>query len=88
MVTEELTEEETLLAEDDLLEEESAAAPTRRSASPRRARVEAATDSEREPGWVTAAAILGALFALYGVLVIYSIAAEQAPSGITGFFAK
>ena len=90
MVTEEFTEEETLLAEDDLLDEEPvAAAPARRSAaaSSRRAKVEV-EEPTSEPAWVTAVAIVGAVVMIYGLMVIYSIAAEQAPSGITGIFAK
>ena len=52
MVTEELTEEETLLAEDDLMEEDAEPAPRRSSptASSRRARVEAESAAEAEPG--------------------------------------
>lgn len=91
MVTEEFTEEETLLAEDDLLEDEpvAAAAPARRQSSSgqRRPRVEE-EEPASEPTWVTAAAIAGAVVMVYGLMVIYSIAAEAPPSGITGFFAK
>ncbi len=92
MVTEELSDDETLLAEDDLLADEpepeaprrSAAAATRRSS---RAPAEDEVETH-EPGWVTAAAILGAAIMLYGVMVMFSIAAEQAPSGLTSIFAK
>ena len=90
MVTEEFTEEETLLAEDDLLEDEpvAAAAPARQeSTGSRRARPEEAA-AQSEPTWVTATAIVGAVLMVYGLMVIYSIAAEQPPSGLTGFFAK
>ena len=88
MVTEELTDEETLLAEDDF-EEEAAVAPNRATAGAgtRRARIEA-DEPTHEPGWATAAAILGALVLVYGLMVVFNIAAEQAPSGLTSIFAK
>ncbi len=89
MVTEELSDEETLLAEDDLEEEE----PVRRTAAaaaPARSRARAVEVEEetKEPAWVTGIAIVGAIIALYGFIVIYSIAAEAPPSGLTSLFAK
>ena len=87
MVTEELSDDETLLAEDDL-EEEEAVAPRRASAGAagRRARVEV-DEPAQEPGWVTAVAIMGALVLIYGLMVVFNIAAEQAPRGLTSIFA-
>lgn len=89
MVTEELTEEETLLAEDDFEEPEER--PARRAtptATPsRRARIEM-DEPEHEPGWVTAMAVVGALVLVYGLMVFFNIASEQAPSGLTSLFAK
>jgi len=88
MVTEELTDEETLLAEDDLEDEAPVAARRAAAASGgRRARIEADAP-DQEPGWVTATAILGAVVLIYGLMVVFNIAAEQAPSGMTGIFAK
>ncbi len=89
MVTEELSEEETLLAEEDLVEEPGAATERRRAAAEGRPRARAAeVEEQAEPRWVTVAAMVSALIALYGFLVIYAIAVEQAPNGITGIFAK
>ena len=94
MVTEELTDEETLLAEDDLLEDDAEPAPSRsrRSSSSsantsRRARPEPEPETA-EPMWVTIAAGVGAALMVYGLLVVYAIAAEAPPEGLTGFFAK
>ncbi|MEM7203702.1 MAG: hypothetical protein AAF628_25785 [Planctomycetota bacterium] len=92
MVTEELTEDETLLAEDDLIEdeEEETKAPARRApraSSARPARAAPVEEAEAEPIWVTGVAILGAVVALYGFMVMYSIATE-ASSDLFGLFAK
>ena len=90
MVTEELSDEETLLAEDDLVDDEPA--PTRRSrtatpAPARRARaVEAEEEQATEPMWATVAAGLCAVVAIYGFMVIYSIATETPPDGLTALF--
>lgn len=92
MVTEELTDEETLLAEDDLLEDEPevVAAPRRRGAAAgaasRRVRVE--VEDTTVPGWVTGVAIASAVVMLFGLMVVYNIASEQPPSGLTSLFAK
>lgn len=94
MVTEELTEEETLLADEDLLEEEPEPTTVRRRSTPaaatttRRTRVEVGTDEPKEPGWVTAVAVLTALVCIYGFMIVFSIAAEQPPSGLTSIFGK
>jgi excisionase family DNA binding protein len=88
MVTEELTEAETLLAEDDVVEEAPAAA-TPRAPAARRPRAVEVDAPQAEPGWVTAAAIVTALVAIWGFAVIYAIAAETPPGGLfTGMFAK
>ena len=89
MVTEELTDEDTLLAEDDLFDEEDEgpiAAPT--AARSARARVSEVEESQGEPGWVTAAAIIGFVVMIYGFMVSYSVAMESKPSGLTAIFAK
>lgn len=87
MVTEELSDEDTLLAEDDD-EEVVEVAPVRRA--PARARAAAAEEGAvtHEPGWVTAAAIMVAVVMIYGLMVVYSVTTEQAPSGLTGMFAS
>lgn len=86
MVTEEISDEDTLLAEDDVED----ARPVR-SARARSPRVAAATavvaEESSEPGWVTAVAILSCIVCIYGLLVVYSIAAHTPPGGLTGMFA-
>jgi len=76
MVTEQISEEDTLLAE---AEEPEDPAPRRASA---RGRPAAATETGvpgKEPGWVTAAAILSAVVMFWGMLITYSAAKEQDP---------
>jgi hypothetical protein len=79
MVTEQLSAEDTLLAEEDVVEP---VAP-RRGAAPRSApaRVLAAPEPTKEPGWVTAAAIVGTLVLIWGFLITYSCARESDPAG-------
>ena len=87
MVTEEISDEDTLLAEDDVEETR----PTRSTTRARSARVAAAVEPEaegREPGWVTALAIVSCLVCVYGLFVLYSIAAHTPPGGLTGLFAS
>ena len=90
MVTEELSDEETLLGEDDLVEE-APAAPRRAAAAAaatrRPARVEV-EEPAKEPMFVTIAAGLGALVAIYGLMIMYSIVTESPPQGLTAPFAK
>ena len=86
MVTEEISDEDTLLAEDDVeASKPLKAAP--RGRSPRAVVQEAADGVTKEPRWVTLAAIAGCMVCVYGVLVLYSIAANTPPGGITGIFA-
>lgn len=73
MVTEQISEEDTLLAEDDVVEQKPV-----RGARPARAAV-AAAGAAKEPGWVTAAAIVGFLVVFWGALVHYSISQESDP---------
>jgi hypothetical protein len=92
MATEELSEEDTLLADVDLEEEEEAAPRARRTraavpARTARARIAEDETSEGEPGWVTAAVIVGTLLLIWGLLVTMDIAAGKVPSGVTGMFA-
>lgn len=88
MVTEEISEEDTLLAEDDVEETRTVRTATR-TRSPRVAAVTATVETEsREPGWVTAVAIVSCLVCAYGLLVLYSIAANTPPGGLTGIFAS
>lgn len=85
MVTEEISDEDTLLAEDDL----EATKPVK-AARARSTRVPAAAVAEveaKEPGWVTFMAIAGCVVCIYGLLVLYSIAANTPPGGLTGIFA-
>jgi len=79
MVTEQISEEDTLIADDDVVE----ATPTRRSVSTRTPRSAAMAggggEQVKEPGWVTAAAILAFFVLVWGFLVSYSISQEANP---------
>ena len=75
------------LLEDEPMADAPASARRESSAAARRPRLEE-EEQQHEPTWVTAIAIVGAVIMVYGLMVIYSIAAEAAPSGITGIFAK
>lgn len=78
MVTEQISADDTLLAEED----EADAKPVRRAtASPRGARSAAvAVGAEaKEPGWVTAAAIVCCLVMVWGFFLTYSISQEADP---------
>ncbi|MBL9078023.1 MAG: hypothetical protein JNL08_11000 [Planctomycetes bacterium] len=90
MVTEQISEEDTLIADDD---EEVADKPTRRAnaAVVRPSRATAAVEeSKKEPGWVTAVAILSAVVMIWGFLVTYSVSKEANPddSMFTSVFAS
>lgn len=95
MVTEELSDDDTLLAEDepvtgskagskDSIETKRAAAVQRTS---RREQISGPKDGVAEPKWVTAFAVIGAIVMIYGAMVIYNVATEQLPSGLTSMFA-
>lgn len=89
MVTEQLSDEDTLLAEEDdeIVERKS----SRRAAAPRAARAAApvAAASAKEPGWVTAVAILGFAVMLFGFYLTHAITHEVSPSEgfLTSFWA-
>ncbi len=90
MVTEQISDEDTLLADDDVVIE---ASPARRAAPARssgRAAANVDSGSAKEPGWVTAVAILGALVMVYGMLVCYGISQETDPAtdSLMGMFAQ
>lgn len=89
MVTEQISEEDTLIADDDVVEESRTTARRAAVARPSRAS-QAVADSQKEPGWVTAVAILGFLIALWGFLISYSISQEANPkdSMFTSAFAN
>ncbi len=77
MVTEQISDDDTLLAED-------APAPTKaiRPAATRAARpvaVAAAGPIAKEPGWVTAVAVVGFLVFVWATMVHYAISQEQNP---------
>jgi excisionase family DNA binding protein len=77
MVTEQISEEDTLLAEDDDAVE---AKPTRVARPVRAAAMAGAgAGSTKEPGWVTAVAILGFVVCLWGFLITYNISQESDP---------
>lgn len=89
MVTEELSDEDTLLAEDDF--EETAPTSRRSSSAPRARSTGRAAEAEEvveEPGWVIGAAVVAGVVAIYGLLVLYSVATETPPGGLTGLFAN
>lgn len=90
MVTEELSDADTLLAEEEIVEvtEVRSERPRATPVVTRSSRARAAeADANREPGWVTAAAVVCALIMVYGVLVVYQVATKQPPGGLTGIFA-
>jgi hypothetical protein len=77
-VTEQISDEDTLLAED-----APAPAKAMRPAAQRVARpvavAAAAGPAAKEPGWVTAMAIIGFLVFLWATMVHYAISQEQNP---------
>jgi len=87
MVTEELSAEDTLLADDEAVVEpvvttvRSTTTTTRRAARPA-----VVVDKSREPKWVTATAILGALVLIWGFMICYSISQGENPAN--NFFTK
>jgi len=85
MVTEEISDEDTLLAEDDV----EPAKPAKRNKPSARVAAQAAPAAAAgsEPGWVTAVAVLCGVVCIYGLVVLYSIAGDTPPGGLTGFFA-
>lgn len=81
MVTEQISEEDTLLAEDDE-EETKAPAAARRQAvtrTPRSAVAAAQADAGKEPGWVTAVAILSCIVMIWGFMIVHSVSQEKNP---------
>ena len=79
MVTEQLSNEDTLI--DDSEPEESPKAQ-KRAARPAPTRAPAmAGVGEKEPGWVTAAAIVGCIVMFWGFLISYSISQDSDPAG-------
>jgi hypothetical protein len=89
MVTEELSAEDTLLADDE--PEVAPAVTTVRSTtttttSRRAARPAVVVDKSREPKWVTATAILGAVILIWGFMICYSISQGADPAG--NFFTR
>lgn len=79
MVTEQISEEDTLLAEDaEVVTVEKTKRPVGRS--PIRSQSYAVVAEDKEPGWVTACAVLGFLIAVWGFMFCYSIARDYAPN--------
>jgi len=89
MVTEQISEEDTLLAEADETEERTPrrAAPARGG---RAAAVAMAGATEKEPGWVTAVAILSAVVMVWGMFISLASSQERDPKEtiFTSAFAK
>lgn len=75
MVTEQISDEDTLLAEDDVEDK-----PKRAARAPRPTAVASVAGSQKEPGWVTAFALLGCLVCIWGFLVNYSISQHKDPN--------
>lgn len=77
MVTEQISDEDTLLAEDDVAETK----PTRATRAPRAASSAAVAvgAGAKEPGWVTAVGIVGAIVMIWGFLLTYSISQDANP---------
>jgi excisionase family DNA binding protein len=77
MVTEQISEEDTLIADDDVVVEQR---KITRSARPARGAAVATVGAvSREPGWVTAAAIVGSLIFLWAALIHWNISQEDDP---------
>lgn len=74
MVTEQISDEDTLLAEDDVVEQKVV-----RAARQPRAAVAAGAE-KKEPGWVTAVAVVGFLVTVWGALIHLSISAQEDPA--------
>lgn len=92
MVTEQISEEDTLIADDeeDLVETRTTRRTTTTVARPSRASAAAVgADAGKEPGWVTAVAILAGLVMIWGFLISYSVSQESDPAGslLTSVFA-
>ena len=88
MVTEEISADDTLLADDED-DEVVVASPRAVAATPRGARARAAAEEPTgEPGWILAAAVLGAALLLFGFAQAYWINAELPPTGLMSMWAK
>jgi excisionase family DNA binding protein len=77
MVTEQISEEDTLLAEDDVVVEQKKITRTTRPA--RAAGVATVGAASKEPGWVTAVAVVGSLIFLWAALIHWNISREDDP---------
>lgn len=77
MVTEQISDEDTLLSEDVATPAKAARPAAQRAARP--VAVAAAGPAAKEPGWVTAMAIVGFLVFLWATMIHYSISQEQNP---------
>lgn len=77
MVTEQISDEDTLLSEDVATPAKAARPAAARAARP--VAVAAAGPAAKEPGWVTAMAIVGFLVFLWATMIHYSISQEQNP---------
>jgi excisionase family DNA binding protein len=89
MVTEQISDEDTLLADEDEVEAVTSR-PSRVTRAPRAAAAAASATESKEPGWVTAAAIVGFALMLWGVLITYNVASQSDPkdSVFTSAFAE
>ena len=83
MATEQLSDEDTLLADDDVIIDEPPRARRASAGGARAARsapvAVGAAAGEKEPAWVTAAAIIGFVVMIWGFLISYSISQEANP---------
>ncbi len=88
MVTEQLTEEDTLLVEEEAVTDKPKRAATAARAT--RTTAVATVGAAKEPGWVTAVAVLGAIVMVWGFWISFHIAKEASPkdSPITSLWAK
>jgi len=90
MVTEQISDEDTLLADDDEVVTKATARERTTRAPRAAAAVAAPVAASREPGWVTAFAVVGALVMIWGLLICYSIVKETNPKDnfLTSAFAE
>lgn len=81
MVTEQISEEDTLLADDDVVETVTTRRTVATTRSSRASSLAAKpVDTAKEPGWVTAVAILGFVVALWGFMISYAVSQESDPA--------
>lgn len=90
MVTEQISEEDTLLAEEEPETKTVRRTTTVTRTATRAAPVAVSGAASKEPGWVTAVAVLSAIVMIWGFILSYSVSQESDPAGsmLTSAFAQ